>query len=127
MIVSGHDLCRTRFCRAERCENDAENNSLLCASCIHKSRTGRRVVIHTPPEPLEPTLRCNTCKTWKPDAAYPLFDPSTRRAGGRNPDRRGRYCVCLECEAKRRAKSRANDPEYNAKQTARRKAKRAQN
>lgn len=103
MIISAHYLCVTRLCRAEGCENDAENYSRLCYRCARRDD----VRIHVIPVPLEAILWCSICRQDKPDEQFAMRPTTGEASGGRTSNRRGRYYACLKCEALARRQERA--------------------
>lgn len=88
MIVSAQDLCRTRLCRTQDCENDAETYSLLCSPCQRRRRLGPAA--NTQPEP---TLVCGNCGREKPDKAFAI--------NARLTNRRRRHYHCKQCVHRR--------------------------
>lgn len=98
MIVSASDLTRTRLCRAENCERDAENYSHLCYRCQRSPKPIRLQGEH-PISP--PTLRCGSCDQFKPDEAFSKSITSTHA-------RRKRSSECKACAKKRRLIARQN-------------------
>lgn len=120
MIVSANDLARTRTCRAHSCPDDAEHYSLFCGSHDRRHKAGVEIPLHVVPEPQGPVLLCGTCREWLPDEAF-----TPRKAGdpGYSANRRGRLSECRACHSRKRRERRANDPEYNAKQNAYRRAR----
>lgn len=97
-VYNAHDLCVTRICQAANCENDAMPGWPICERHDRLHKRGVRVTLHETPPLEQPTLRCSTCNEWKPDEEFP-YKPvdAGKRGGGRNVDRRGRYCYCNKC------------------------------
>lgn len=104
IIVSAHELTKTRLCQAARCEFDAEPGWALCRTCDKRWRAGKEIVLHTIVQPKipDPTieLNCTRCGDWKLDDLF-------SRGKDKGPARRGRKCECRACDTLRRREWRA--------------------
>lgn len=108
MIISAHELTKTTFCAAERCEMDAEPNQRLCFRCERKDT----VKLHAKPEVYTgPTLPCCTCKQFKPDEAF------SKQTAHKSAHRRQRNNECKACCTQRRRDKRTQ-PGVTERETA---------
>lgn len=98
VIISAHDICATRLCRAANCTHDAEPYSRFCWLCSRRPR----ITEHPAHGPLDgPTLRCCTCHAFKPDNEFSI------QRGNKGQHRRERNAECRTCAAQRRVLARA--------------------
>lgn len=116
LMVSAHELTKTRLCQARDCEHDAEPLSMLCNRCDKRWRAGHQLHMNEIVQPRAPDpaleLHCTGCKGWKPDAAFALNSEKHLR--------RGRRSECRECcNLRRNAYRLSLDPIKRAQQKER--------
>lgn len=116
MIIPAAELCRTTFCDAANCPEDASIFG-LCERHDRQRRRGIAVRMHLIPEALPDLLRCSHCHEHKPDDD---FTKSCTTA----PHRRGRGAECKQCASARR-RIRYRDPEQRERDKAMQKIYRA--
>lgn len=123
MIVSAHDVTRVRLCASFGCADDAVGFSDLCERCQREGQCVDEIRVPLPKRysDVGGLLWCSgACAQFKPDAEF-----FKRGVGDESPGRRGRRSSCKQCEIETRRERRLSDPDYNAKQAARRARARA--